>query len=208
MTRKQIRDSVRTNLADVGISFYSDVEINASIQDAYNEICAKTQCLVKSSTRSWVSNRNYYDFVTDGVTDYLGCIAIFNNNTNQWLRDDLSLRDFDRLRRDWEIWIGEPQFWASHSLKRIAIAPKPASATGTFILWYWANAPTLATDDDVPLIAADMHGLFEDYCTGDLLDTAEEIVKGKPFRDDYDKNVVIYKERCHNLAKAELLLRI
>lgn len=207
MTRKEIRDLVRINLADAGITYYSDAEINASIQDAYNEICAKSQCLVKSSTRNWAA-ANYYDFLTDGVTDYLGCIAIFNNVTNQWLRDDLSLRDFDRLRKDWELWTGQPQYWAPHSIKYTAIAPKLATAAGTFILWYWATAPTLSGDSDTPSIATDVHDLFEQYCTGDLLETAEEAVKASVFWSQYDAGILEYKERCHNLAKAELLLRI
>ena len=208
MTRQQIRDVIRVNLADVGISYYSDAEINSSIQDCYNEVCAKSQCLVKSATSLTWRESNYYDFVTLGVTDYLGCIAIFNILTNQWLRDDLSLRDFDRIRRDWELWKGQPQFWASHSLQYVAVAPRVAVAIGTYTLWYWAVAPTLSGDSDTPLIAVDMHDLFEYYCTADLLETAEEAVKAAAFWKPYEEHLLSYKQRCHELAKAELLLRI
>jgi hypothetical protein len=209
MTRVQIRDKIRVNLADTGITYYSDDEINASIQDCYNEVAAKTQFLTKSTPLSWISGKTYYDFVNDSsVTDYLGCIAIFNNNTNMWLRDDISLRDFDRLRRDWELWHGAPQFWAPHSFQRVAICPRMTTATGTFVLWYWAAAPIMTVDSDVPLVATDMQDLFENYCTADLLETAEEIVKAATFWQTYDEHLASYKERSHNLAKAQLLLRI
>lgn len=209
MDREDIRNVIRTNLADVGITYYSDDEINASIQDAYNEVCAKSQCLVKSSTKSWVSGKNYYDPVVDlSITDYLGCVAVFNNNTNWWLRDDISLRDLDRLRRDWEVWSGNPQFWAPHSFQRFAVAPKLTSAVGTFNLIYWASAPVMTSDSDIPVIATDMHDLFEYYCTADLLETAEEAVKANIFWALYEDHLAEYKKRCHDLARANLLLRV
>src|SRR5438093_12432235 len=87
MTRGQIRDNVRVNLSDVGITFYTDQEINESIQDAYNEIVAKTLCNIKSVTYPWSSvSGNYIDFVSDfALVDYIGTYAIFNNLTNWWL---------------------------------------------------------------------------------------------------------------------------
>lgn len=208
-TRAQIRTLLKSNLAEAGISSgqYNDDEINDSIQDAYNEIVSKSYCIIKSATVNYVDQMTYYDFITLGITDYMACIAIFNNNTNWWLRDDISLRDFQRLRRDWETWQGQPQFWAGHSFKYVAIAPKLFTAVGSMLLWYWATAPVL-TDGDTPLVANDMQSLFEFYCMGDLLDGAEEPSKAAIWWEQYNNNLPKYKERCKNLAKSQILMRV
>lgn len=208
MNRGQIRAAVRSNLSDAGITFYEDSNINDAIQDGYNEVAAKCRCIQKSATILQAANSPYYD-LTNSVSDFLGTIAIFNRSTNFWLRDDVSLRDFDRLRRDWEKWNGQPQFWAPHSLRFTAVAPNLFATNGeTFTWWYWATAPTLAADSDSPLIATDMQTLLETYATADLLEDATELTKASVYRAMYEEDKVQYRERCVNLARAELLLRI
>lgn len=209
MNRAQLRADVRSNLSDAGITFYDDDSINQSLQDAYNTIAVRCLCIVKSATVNQVPNQPYYDFKTLGTADYLGTIGIFNLSTNFWLRDDVSLRDFDRLRRDWEKWDGQPQFWTPHSLKYVAIAPNLSAVSGQqFTLWYWAIAPIFTLDTDTPLVAADMQTLLEYYATADKLEDAEEPTKAstwwKLFEDDADD----YHKRCLNLAKTDLLLRV
>jgi hypothetical protein len=211
MTRGEIRRNVRRNLSDALITYYADEQINQSIQDAYNEIVAKTLCNIKSTTLNWPSNAsNYFNFSASpfSVSDFLGTYAIFNNVTNLWLNDDLSLRDFDRIRRDWEIWRGQPQWWAPHSLKYTVIVPVNNPATGTFVLWYYAIAPVMTADTDEPIIAPDMHDLLEHYATADLLESAEEPTKAAKWWGDFYPQMESYKQRVHNLAKSQLLLRI
>lgn len=209
MTLAQLRTNVRSNLSDSGITFYDDNSINDALQDAYNEVAAKARCITKSATVSQVANANYYDFVSLGVTDYLGTTAIYNQSTAFWLRDDVSLRDFDRLRRDWEMWNGDCQFWAPHSLQYIAVAPVlPIIVNEQFTLWYWAAAPTLSSDSSVPLVSTDMQPLLEFYATADLLESAEEMSKSQPYWAEYRRDLPKYKDRCVRLAAADLLLRV
>lgn len=209
-TRLQLREILQVNLAEAGLNtgYYSDSELNDSIQDAYNEVVAKSYCLVKSTTLNFVANTNYYDFISLGVSDFMGTIAIFNNLTNWWLRDDLTLRDADRIRRDWETWYGSAQFWTPHSLKYTIILPKQLIAIGTFKLIYWAMAPTLASDSDTFLIADDANTLLEQYCTADMLETAEEPSKAMTWWTHYFNSLEQYKARCRNQAGADLLLRV
>lgn len=207
MTRKEIRRIIQSNLEENGFGFYSSDEINDSIQDCYNEICAKTQCLNTTVTVNFIPS-NYYDFIALGVYDYLGTIAIFNNNTNVFLSDDLTLRDFDRVRLDWEVWEGQPLFWCPHSLNKIAIIPHLSSAAGNFDLYYYQQAPILVDDETEILIASDVQTAFEHYCTADLLETANEFVKAAGFRVQYDSSIKEYKRRCHNIAASELIQRV
>jgi hypothetical protein len=211
MNRGQIKTNVRIDLNDNGVqpTYFGDQELNDSLQDAYNEVVCKTRCNVKQVTLNWPGDTIYFDFINDfDVTDYLGTVAILNNNTQLFLRDDTSLRDFDRIRRDWELWEGNAQFWAPHSLQYIAVTPGLAVGNGTFLLYYWAQAPTLTTDSDVPIIASDMQILLELYSTIDMLETAEEPSKGQQFNLMYYKKIAAYAERCKRLAAADVLMRI
>lgn len=212
MTLAQIRGNVQSNLNDAGVTYFSEQAINDSIQDAYNEVAAKCRCIIKSVTINQIANQPYYDFVALGVSDYLGTIAIFNQETQYWLRDDISLRDFDRLRRDWEQWVGQPQFWAPHSQRLIAVAPNLATvvvpSSQQFTLWYWGIAPSLSSDSSIPLVASDMQTLLEFYATGDLIQNAEEVSKAQPWFQMYERDKEAYKQRCVDLARADILLRV
>ena len=214
MNRAQLRAIISDNQHDNGLTFFEAADINNTLQDAYNDISVRSQQIIKSVTLNWLSQVNYYDFLSGNsgsntaITDYLGTIAIFNNVTNQWLRDDISIRDYDRLRRDWEIWRGMPQFWTPHSLRYIAVAPCLQVGVGTFKLFYWASAPAFTSDNDTPLVSADMQTLFEQFGTADTFESSAEIVKAQPFWTTYFKRQLEYKERCRRLCKADILQRI
>lgn len=234
-TRGQIKADIKDNLAELNLDFYSDDDINQSIQDAYDDIAVLTQCIQKPVTLNWISNLSYYNFqLRYQVSDYLGTIAIFNNLSNLWLRDDLSLKDFDRIRRDWENWIGTPIFWAPSDPQNIAICPKMLGAAltygafdggsflnsayyvnnsaevniGSFILYYWATAPTLVTDNDVLLIASDQGTTITQYCTADLLEQCQEFNKAQSYWRPYFENIDEYADRVKRNCKADLLLRL
>lgn len=207
MTFTEIKNHVRKNLDDLGITFYSAPDIDDSILDAYVDIVIRTQCIIKkASSLSWIANLSYIDFVSDyNITDYLACTAIFNNNLNRFLEDNLSVTQFNLIREDWEICNGEPTNWAPSDFKRIAIFPRQALANGTFDLYYWATAPTFI-DADTPLVATDKQQMFEQYGVADLLEQSEEFTKAQIFWKEYFLNIEEYFERAKRLAKSDLML--
>lgn len=233
-TRGEVKAEIQTNLTDLNINFYSDDDFNQSIQDAYDEIVQLTQCIQKKVTLPWISNLSYYNFRQMGVTDYLGTIAIFNNMSNLWLRDDLSLKDFDRIRRDWETWVGTVMFWAPSDPDNIAICPKMYASNiqygafdigsfdqntfyvnnsaqvnlGSFVLYYWALAPELISDNDTFLIASDKTTAITRYSTADLLEQCQEYNKAGSFWQPYLEDIDEYADRVKRNCKADLLLRI
>jgi hypothetical protein len=232
-TRGQIKAEIQNNLIELNFNFYSDEDLNNSIQDAYDDITILTQCIQHKVTLPWISNLSYYNF-KNLLPDYLGTIAIFNNVTNQWLRDDLNLKDFDRIRRDWENWVGTPLFWAPSDPERIAVAAKYFGSTlvygafdsgsfdknsffinnatqnplGTFNLFYWALAPQLISDSDTFLIASDVTTALTRYCTADLLEQAQEFNKAQIFWQPYQSDVDEYSDRVKRNCKSDLLLRL
>lgn len=212
MNLGQIKTSVRTNLNDNGVTFWTDTDFNDSFQDAYDDVVCLSQCVVKSTTLSWIANLSYYDVVVDcGVLDYLATVAIFNYATNRWLRDDLNLRDFDKFRKDWETWSGTPQFWASSDFSRIAVAPKYITSIptpGTFKLVYWTTAPVLFTDGDNFLMASDAQTLLEYYVSADMLEQAQEFSKAAEYWEKYYTDLEEYSDRVKCNNRSDLLLRV
>jgi hypothetical protein len=234
MTRAAIKTDIRSNLWDAGVTFYSQDDLNDSVQDAYDDIVILSKCIIRKVNRSFLDDVTYYDAATDlGISDYLGMTAIFNNRTKRWLDDNISLRQLDNIRSDWETWTGSPEMWVPVTTKKFAIIPKITgsgmgdgaftriafssaffigSSAGmvdnTFDLYYWALAPTLVNDNSTFLIAPDMNGLVEYYSTADLLEQAQEFVKAEGWWIQYYQGVEEYRERCANLAKSDLLLRV
>src|SRR6266699_1484226 len=99
-----IKLRVRKELNDRGVTFYSNDDIDKSFEDAYSDIVCLTKCIVKKTSVNFTTNC-YYDFKVLGVTDFMAVTAIFNNNTNRWLLDDKTLRDYDLIRDNWELWV-------------------------------------------------------------------------------------------------------
>jgi len=211
MNRGQLKTILKTNLAEAGVTdgYFDDNELNEAIQDAYSYTVAHSLCYVKRQNGlSWQNSTNYYDFVTLGITDYIATCGIFNNVNNQWLRDDLPIRGFDILRTDWELWIGCPQYWAPHSLKYVAVAPRFDTATGTYDIVYYAKAPTLTSNSDTFVIADDKNNLLEYRCTAVLLETANEESKSQIWNSQFNEELESYIERTRSLAKSDLMNRL
>jgi hypothetical protein len=211
MTRAELKTVLKTNLAEASVTsgYFSDTELNDIIQDAYSYTVAVSLCYVKRQNGlSWQNYLNYYDFVTLGVTDYIATLGIFNNVNNQWLRDDVQLKGFEQFRGDWELWVGTPQHWAPHSLKYSVIVPRYDVATGTYDLVYYAKAPTLTSDSDTFIIAEDKQDLLEYYCTGKLLESANEESKAGIWFGQFEEEMETYIERTRMLAKSDLMTRV
>lgn len=207
MTFEEIKVRVRRNLNDLGVTFYSIVDLADSAQDAYDDIAIRSRCIRKVVEIDFDDDINYYSPLAEGVSDYLGTIGIYNNNTELWLEDNISRVQLDKLGTNWELTHGQPSHWCPSDPTYIIIYPKQLVGEGNFDLHYWATAPTVA-DEDTPLIATDMQKLLEFYMTADLLEQQEEFTKAQTWWKKYEENLELYTERNSKIAKADLLMRM
>lgn len=201
-TRDQINVDVRTNLNDLGVTFYSEDDVNDSLQDGYDDVSVFCGCIQKTATLTLVDDTVYYDMLA-AISDFFAVVAAYNNNTNRWM-DFNSLKAFDSVRRDWELWTGEPLFGSISNFRYLAFIPHQPTATGTITIWYRATAPTLS-GSDTPLIHTDEQYLLELYATADLLDQAEEYVKADSYWAEYFEGLIKYKKRVASLALSDYL---
>lgn len=208
MTRADVKTRVLKNLNDAGATYYTGADLEDAIQDAYDDIVALSQCNFASITLNWPANTTYFFLESLGATDYISTVAIYNHNTKRFLDDSVNLRQFDGIRDDWEIWNGQPEFWTPHTFESVAIAPRLATATGQYTVYYIKRAPVLAQDSDSFIFSKFADDLVETYVTADLLEQAEEFTKAALFWKPYFEGVLAYKQECQNLARTDLILHV
>lgn len=215
-TLVEIKSNIRTNLNDAQIKFWPEQDVDESVQDAYDDVVARTKCIIRRVTLDWVPGVGYIDFTQSpyNVTDFMGVIAIRNNVNNRWLEDNWTTRNLDSLRVDWELQSGTPARWLPTGGKRTIIHPYYENdPDGTFDLIYYATAPVIDTEDtsQEPEFQADAQVLLEIYSTADLLEHAEEFTSAinwwKQYYDDL-RGFPAFMRRCRNLAKSDFLLRM
>lgn len=208
MTRGTVKEKVLKNLNDAGATYYTGADLEDSIQDAYDDIIALSLCNFASITLSWPANSTYFFLESLGATDYISTVAVYNHNTKRFLDDSVNLRQFDGIRDDWEIWNGQPEFWAPHTFESIVIVPRLASAVGQYTLYYIKRAPVMTQDTDAFIFSKFAEDLVEKYVTADLLEQAEEFVKAGLFWTPYFEGVLAFKRECQNLARTDLILHV
>jgi hypothetical protein len=217
-----IKTNISGNLNDAALVNFAQQDIDDATQDAYDEVVALSQCIIKKINLNFQNNLNYYNFQDSTnwpniyVSDFMACTAIFSNQTNLWLLDDKVIKDFDRERLDWENWIGNAVWWAPcNDAKRIVIVPKQLTASGSFDLYYWAQAPTIVNTNS-PLVPPDFENLIEIYATASLLESYEEFSKAQLYFNEFygvtdgtqnfDKGIFALALRSKNLSKSDLLM--
>lgn len=180
-TRMDIQNSIQMYLNNP--TYYSTLDMNDSIQDGVDEICAFTGCVYASATISFTANKSYYDLLTL-LPNYIGVIAIFNNAIKRWLIPT-SLRKLDQDRIDWETALGVPYYFVPVSHRYMAIYKKPgAVGYGNMFIFYRAAAPTLDDTTNIP-IPDDHLTAVENYCLTDLWEQNQEFTKGQESLKNY-----------------------
>lgn len=203
MTRDEIAVNVRINLNDLGVTFYSDDDVNDSLQDGYDDIAVFTGCIQKQTNLTQTNDTTYYDMISS-ISDFFAIVAAYNNTSNRWIYFN-PLKSFDLIRIDFELWAGiQPEYGAISNFRYVLFLPRLASASGTITVWYRATAPTLA-GSDTPLIHSDEQSLLELYATADLLDQAEEYKKADAYWVPYFEGLIKYKKRIGSLALSDYL---
>lgn len=207
MTYEEIKANIRDNLEDTGIKFYTEDDLIVAIEDAESDIAFLSRNLIRKVNVDFRPTP-YYNFKELGVLDWLCTIAIFDNVRNRWLLDNLTYRDLDKLRDDWELWVGSPSNWCPVSLDITAIVPYQSNPTGNFTLYYAAAACDSPQDDDSPLIATSFQSMIENHATSSLLEQQEEFTKAGEYFEEFFNAILEYQDRVKNQARRDLLIHI
>ncbi len=164
-------------------TYFTPQDLNASIQDGYDEIGAFSGLFMKGAIVPFVANLSYYDLLTI-LGDYIGVVAIFNNSIKRWMTP-VSVTRFDRDRIDWEAAAGVPYFYSVVSHRYMAIYKKPiVNNYGDMYVFYRAAAPTLGPLDNFA-IPDDYIECEQDYVLSDLWAQNQEWTKATNKMQEY-----------------------
>lgn len=177
--------------------YYTDQDLNDSIQDGLDEICAFTGAIWKSAVLPFTQYTTYYDLLTL-LPDYIGVYAIFNRVIKRFLIPS-SLKKFNDSRVDWDTAYGTPIYFAPINHRYVAIYRKPSVTNyGDMVVFYRAAAPTLVDGTAIPL--PDEHlTCLESYNIVDLWEQAQEFTKAsnyfKAYMEDLDELRILMRNQ-------------
>ncbi len=183
MTRDEIVTKASDNLNDAGY-FYTPTDFSDSIQDAYDEVISLSMCKPAAVRIDITANKTYYDLPTL-ISDFVALRGVYNSRNKRWMVPKTS-RWFEAQRNDWELQIGEPDYFGVFNFRYCAIYPK-LSSTVSNALWvfYYSAANTLIGSDTPNLPAVRGDEALEFYATADLFEQAEEWVKAQEYYEQY-----------------------
>lgn len=200
MTRDQIASKIRHNLNDAGVTYYSVADVNDSIQDGYDEVVVYCECIEKSAIVDFKSDTTYYNLSTL-IPDYYRPIRIYSYNINRFMELNLELEN-SGYSLDWELTNGSARDYIIKGPKYIGISNRISNATGSFKIWYKAQANVL-TGNDIPRINVKFQLLLENYGTADLLEQNQEYTKAQIYWSQYNKQLEDYRYKIQLLSKTD-----
>lgn len=209
MVRVQALNKIRQNLHDNGMTYYSIEDINESIQDAYDEIVIYSECIEKSidipvnSLVNTPESANPWTNIRKLIPDYYRLIGVLNQSTRQFLTPQID-REQDELRIDWQLstgnvydyvingpdWVGFPNSYNQTANKPLRV-------------FYKASAPKLTHDNQAFRILIDFQILIEWYCTADLLEQNQELIKAQGYWNQYEPKLDEYRDKIQILSRSD-----
>ena len=183
MTRAEIRNEIRINLDELGITFYTDQNINDSIQDAYDHVAVTTGCIEKRATIDIISNLSYYK-MTDYIPDWYSAFAGYNEQTKRWL-DPVPYDIFDEQRENWELANQSPFSFCPLTHEYLVVFPRLNSNFTNGLTFFYSATADILSDNTTPQIPDQFIHTLEYWATADLLEDAEEFGKAQDIMTDF-----------------------
>ncbi len=185
MTRTELKQALQLHFNNT--VYYTDQDMNDSIQDGIDEVAAFSGCIWASAALPFVANTTYYDFLTL-LPNYIGIISIFNDVTHRWM-SPTSLRKLNEQRVDWDTIGGTPEFFTPINHRYVAIYRKPLGENyGRMLVFYRAAAPTLVDQTQIPIPEEHITSL-ESYNITDLWEQAQEWGKSADSFQEYSEDL-------------------
>lgn len=130
---------VQTDLYESGLKWFSENDIFAAMQEAYNKLVALI-CPIEKATFFPTIDSPYYDLAKQ-IPDFLYVAGIYNPATLLWLKGQ-SYRVMKSLYQTY-LCVGNPENYDIMDFRRILIWPYQPTASGALFLVYKAKAPKI-----------------------------------------------------------------
>ncbi len=204
MTRETIREQASLILEDENNVFFTEASMNSKIQQGYQLAVLLSGCRVTSVDIDFIDDQVYYNIPTY-ASDFYRALAIYNNNTNQWLVPT-TLRRLETEDAKWETTYATPQRFIPIGVDTIAFWPHLSVATGSFKLYYNQLADTL-TEAGEPDIHSDLHKLLESFVASEQLAEEFEFIKASSHELEATKLILDLQNRCETKGIADRIIQ-
>ena len=180
---------IKEELDDQGV-FYTDEDIFDSLQDGYEEISLRTECIEKVVSISFPATP-YLDVPTL-VPDYFRPFGIYDRNQKLFLTPT-TFKILESFDEKWETTTGTPEWFVPLDFKYIAFYPYYATVpVYNLYLFYSAVAPDFTSSNTLD-IPANHENVILNYVVNDLLDQALEFKKSGALYGEYISDVTRLK---------------
>lgn len=190
----QIRDIfsvIQGDLNENGLKWFSEDDIFASMQEAYNKIVTLLGAIERATFIPQISSP-YYDFAKQ-IPDFQFVSGIYNPSTLLWLEG----MSYKLMKSTYQTYlaIGNPQYYNIQDFRRLIIWPYLPAASGVLFVVYKATAPlfyipgvsgspSYKSYDHTPLLPYSVTmQLIEYFTVADLMEQAREFSKAKLWWD-------------------------
>lgn len=195
MNRVELKAIVQANLGDVGVSFYSDEDLNDSIKDAYDEVTSLYGLRIKESVISLAANTSYVNVVSQ-VPDYIGGIVVYDPLLKRCLNDDVMWPSDFRTKLS-----GTPTAWAPVDSEQIVFLGRPATER-FYELTHFSSAPELIDDSSEISVSRVIVPIMEEYIYGDLLEQFNEFTKAGMRWEKYFSMIEMSMSKLQSAAQS------
>jgi len=199
MTRGEVKARVRANLDDNAVTFFTAIDIEDSLADAYYWVAAFANTIEKTQNISFQTNCPYYNLARI-IPDHFAVTGVFDIARSRFLQYK-SRQELTQLNNHYEIWHGPPEYFFVHSQNYLFIGPQPLnvnsviqSGEADIKIFYRAFDDNVIDDFHhsyrIPIQGEDC---LEFYATADLLEQAQEWSKAQMYWDKFYKQLVLEK---------------
>ncbi len=202
LTLSELRAQVRIRIKDANASRqrYTDVQINALLNESHRDIVNATWVIAKSTSFALVSGTTYYLMPTDVI------------DIQRVTFRDVPLKEISFQGQDgqtasaWELSGGLPSryFQDATQVGYIGFYPWPnsTSSTGTVKMQYYAEANTLSSDSDIPFDNQNRYLPYNDLLTiftcYKIFLLEGETAKSDAYAKEYENRLALMRDRVRS----------
>jgi len=184
MNTLSVISHIKTELDDQGV-FYTDEDVFDSLQDGYEEISLRTECIEKVVSVQFPTTP-YLDAVSS-IPDYFRPFGIYDRNRKLFLTPT-TFKILEGMDEKWEVTNGTPEWFVPIDFKYIAFYPHYSVVpTYNMYMFYTAVAPDFTSSNSLS-IPANHENVIVNYVVNDLLDQALEFKKSAAIYGEYTKD--------------------
>ena len=198
MTRGEVKARVRTNLDDVQVTFFTALDIEDSLSDAYYWSSVFANTIEKTKNISFQKDCPYYSLQTI-IPDHFAVTGVYDLSRKRFLPYKSRL-DLIGINSNYEMWHGPPEYFFVHSQNYLFIGPQPLNIASSvqsgdldLKIFYRAFDDSVISDIDRYRLPLQGEDCIEFYATADLLEQAQEWTKAQFYWDKFHSQLITSK---------------